>query len=410
MRVVILGNSAAAAGCVEGLRQRDAASKITLVAREPHHIYSRPLISYLLCGRTDERRMKYRPDDWYARQGVTALLGQSAEHVDAAARTVTLGDGQTLPYDKLLIATGARPFVPPVPGLQEVRSRFAFMTLADARALAQAVTPQSRVFIMGAGLIGLKCAEGLLGRAGSITVADLAGHVLPSILDEAGAQVVQNHLLAQGLSLILGDSVTAFEGNTAVLASGRRAPFDVLVVAVGVRPNTELAREAGARVERGVITDGFGRTSLPGVYAAGDCTEAVDAATGARKIMALLPNAYMQGEAAGLHMAGAEAPFDRAIPMNAMGLFGLHMVTAGDYVGESETLDAGPGGYKRLFWQDGALKGYIIVGDVRRAGIYTALIREQTPLNEIDFDLVKQRPQLMAFSRADRAKKLGGVV
>lgn len=327
MRVVILGNSAAAAGCVEGLRQRDAASKITLVAREPHHIYSRPLISYLLCGRTDEQRMKYRPNDWYARQGVTALLGQSAEHVDAAARTVTLGDGQTLPYDKLLIATGARPFVPPVPGLQEVRSRFAFMTLADARALAQAVTPQSRVFIMGAGLIGLKCAEGLLGRAGSITVADLAGHVLPSILDDAG-----------------------------------------------------------------------------------DCTEAVDAATGARKIMALLPNAYMQGEAAGLHMAGAEAPFDRAIPMNAMGLFGLHMVTAGDYVGESETLDAGPGGYKRLFWQDGALKGYIIVGDVRRAGIYTALIREQTPLNEIDFDLVKQRPQLMAFSRADRAKKLGGVV
>ena len=186
-------------------------------------------------------------------------------------------------------------------------------------------------------------------------------------------------------------------------------PFDIVVVAVGVRPNTALLEQAGAQVQRGVVTDDHQRTSLPDVYAAGDCTESYDVSTGSHRVLALLPNAYRQGESAGIDMAGGEQAYTGAIPMNAIGFFGLHLITAGTYTGEAYVHVDGQN-YKKLFYADGVLKGYIMIGDVNQAGIYTALIREQTPLDTIDFSLICEKPGLMAFSKTDRKKKLGGAV
>ena len=183
-------------------------------------------------------------------------------------------------------------------------------------------------------------------------------------------------------------------------------PFDVLVIAVGVRPNIELLKEAGADCGRGVIVDEHSRTSLKDVYAAGDCTQCSILSSGESRILALLPNAYMQGETAGRSMAGEEARFVQAVPMNSMGVLGLHMVTCGVYEGQSVISDA-DGKYKRLFVKDGVLKGYIMLGDVERAGIYTSLIREEIPLSGINFELLAQAPQLMAFSSQYRRSKLG---
>ena len=150
------------------------------------------------------------------------------------------------------------------------------------------------------------------------------------------------------------------------------------------------------------------RTSLADVYAAGDCRESRDVTTGQERVLALLPNAYMQGHSAGVNMAGGSEVFDKAIAMNALGLFGLHAITAGSYIGTPrEHVDANQ--YKKLFVQDGRLKGYILLGDVERAGIYTALIREQTPLSQVDFDLIFEKPQLMAFSRSERVRRMGGL-
>ena len=161
MKYVIIGNSAAAVGCVEGIRQIDKESPITLIASEPHHTYSRPLISYLLYGHTDEQRMKYRPDSFYADNGVETMLGETVTAIDPKGKTVTLESGKVVSYDKLMVATGSRPFVPPIEGLDKVEKKFSFMTLDDAHALDAALNKDSRVLIMGAGLIGLKCAEGL---------------------------------------------------------------------------------------------------------------------------------------------------------------------------------------------------------------------------------------------------------
>lgn len=407
MNYVIIGNSAAAVGCIEGIRSVDPKGKITVISREPYHTYSRPLISYLLCGKTDEERMKYRGDDFYEKNQVSALLGTAVNKIEPDKKCVVLESGQEVPYDKLLIATGSRPFIPPMEGLDGVDRKYTFMSLDDAKALEGALTPESRVLVIGAGLIGLKCVEGISGKVKEITVVDLADRILPSILDEAGSRIMQDHIEGHGVRFYLSDSVSAFSGNTAKLKSGVEIGFDILVVAVGVRPNVELAAEAGAEVNKGILTDDRCAATLNHVFAAGDCTESRDITTGGHRVLALLPNAYMQGETAGVNMAGGEKRYQKAIPMNAIGFFGLHIITAGSYDGDAYVTQ-GEGTYKKLVTRNGVMKGYILIGDVARAGIYTSLIREQTALDTIDFDLIKERPQLMAFTARDRAVKLGG--
>ena len=198
-----------------------------------------------------------------------------------------------------------------------------------------------------------------------------------------------------------------FHGNEATLKSGKIISFDILVVAVGVRPNTQIAADAGCHVGRGITIDCRSATSVTDIYAAGDCCECRDLTTGTDRILAILPNAYLQGETAGVNMAGGEKSFDKAIPMNAIGFFGLHIITAGSYDGEVWAEQSGDT-YKKLVSKDGLLRGFILIGDVARAGIYTSLIREQTPLDTIDYELIKRKPQLMAFTMQQRAVKLGG--
>lgn len=405
MKYVIIGNSAAAIGCVEGIRQIDKDGKITIISNEPHHTYSRPLISYLLYGKTDEQRMKYRPDSFYADNNVETMLGRTVKKINTEHQKVVLDDNTVVGYDRLMVATGSKPFIPPMDGLDKVKHKFTFMTLDDAHALQKKLKPSAKVLIVGAGLIGLKCAEGIADKVESITVVDLADRILPSILDETGSEIVKSHIEEKGIKFILSDSVKKFTSSKAVLNSGEEVEFDILVIAVGVRPNVELVKEIGGDVNRGILTDKNCKTSIKHIYAAGDCTESYDITTEQMKIMALLPNAYMQGETAGIHMAGGEKPYDKAIPMNAIGFFGLHIITAGSYDGEAYITSEGKN-YKKLVTKDGLLKGFILIGAVERAGIYTSLIREQKPLDTLDFELIKEKPQLMAFSRADRDKSL----
>ena len=409
MKYVLIGNSAAAVACVEGIRQRDREGDITMVTNEPYHTYSRPLISYLLAGKTDRERMKYRPDDFYEKNRCELIAGVSADHLEPKRKTVVLSDGRELPYDRLLVAAGSSPAVPPIKGLEAVENMTTFLSLDDALRLEEMLTPFSRVLILGAGLIGLKCAEGIAGKAKSITVVDMADHILPSILDQEASAPVQRRLEEHGIEFVLSDVAQELYPDRAVLKSGRGIRFDILVMAVGVRPNVRLVQNAGGAVKRGIVTDSRGQTSIPDVYAAGDCTESRDITTGEEKVLALLPNAYLQGECAGINMAGGNQSYDKAIPMNSIGFFGLHLMTAGSCGGEVY-LEKNGGNYKKLFVRENRLAGYILIGDVARAGIYTSLIREQTPLSALDFELIRQKPQLMAFSRTKRNEMLGGNV
>ena len=152
------------------------------------------------------------------------------------------------------------------------------------------------------------------------------------------------------------------------------------------------------------------RTTLPDVYAAGDCTQGLDSSCGEKKVLALLPNAYMQGRCAGVNMAGGEDVFDKAIPMNSIGFFGLHIMTAGSYA-NAELVECGKGDHvRRLYVRDGLLCGFILVGDTSRAGIYTSMIRDKVPLDSVNFDLLKESATSAAFSCEKRRNKFGSVV
>lgn len=409
---VIIGNGTAAVGCIEGIRSIDREGSITVISKECHHVYCRPLISYYLENKTDTERMKYRPDDFYEKNGCTVLYGREAVKIDAVGKTVELDNGEFLSYDTLCNATGSVPFVPPMAGLDTVHSKFNFMTLDDALALEKAVSPESRVLIIGAGLIGLKCAEGLSKKVGSITVCDLADRVLSSILDVDGAAIMQKHLEKNGISFMLGDSISLFNENHAIMKSGRGCDFDILVLAVGVRAETSLLKDIGAECGRGIVVNEKMQTSVKDVYAAGDCTESVDVSDGKVKIMALLPNAYMQGKCAGQNMAGGDAVFDNAIPMNSIGFFGVHSMTAGSRDEENGEVytEIDDGSLKKLYTKNGKLTGFILIEKTDRAGIYTNMIRNAIPLDTVDFEKMKKIPNLFAFSEEYRRKKLGGVV
>lgn len=411
---VIIGNGVAAAGCIEGIRSADKGSKITVISEEKYPVYSRPLISYYLEGKTTINKMNYRSESYYEDNGCDVIYGKKAVDIDNKAKSVTLDDGAKIDYDSLCIATGSSPFVPPFDGLSSVENKFFFMTIDDTLSLEKVLTKDSKVLIVGAGLIGLKCAEGILGRVAKITVCDLADRVLSSILDNECAALMQKHLEKNNIGFMLGDTVVKFDKNKAEMKSGKTVDFDILVLAVGVRANIEIFKNIGGDTNRGILVNESMETSVPDIYAAGDCTEGDDISLGDKRVLAILPNAYMQGFCAGQNMAGENARFDKAIPMNSIGFFGLHAMTAGSYFDENsggeifeEKTD---GGIKRLYTKDGLLTGYIIIGDVARCGIYTALIREKTPIESLNTDLLYKNPSLSIFFSETRRKKLGGVI
>ena len=403
MQYVIIGNSTAATFAIEGIRAVDKAGSITVISDETRPAYGRPLISYYLYGRIKLENTDYRSASFYTDNGVTVKYGVRAEKIDPEKKNVALSDGSTIGYDKLLVATGSSPLVPPAEGLDTVPYR-TFMTMDSALALEKELSPEKRVLVVGAGLIGLKCVEGVLDRVGSVTVVDLAARILPSILDEEGSAIVQERLEARGVNFILGDCAVRYAPGLATLRSGKEVPFDILVIAAGVRPNVSLVREAGGAVNRGIVVNDRQETTIPDVYAAGDNCESYDICSGTRRILALLPNAAFQGETAGRNMAGGDAAFDKAAPFNALGLFDTHIATAGVYEGEAYT-DTSEG-YKKLFVKDNKLVGFILIDCIERAGIYTSLIREQTPLDTVDFELLKKNPVLMAFARGTREEYL----
>lgn len=408
MKYVIIGNAAAGIGTVEGIREYDKNGEILIISDEKYDTYSRPLISYWLKEAVTEENMRYRNADFYEKNNVKTMLDTKVIAIDPDKKEVVIEGGENVPYDKLMVATGSKPFVPPMQGMEKIAKKFSFMKKDDAKAVKEAVFDSARVLIVGAGLIGLKAAEALEHYNAKMTVVDLANRILPSILDEAASEIMQKHIESKGVRFILNTSVSEFSENSAKLSNGETVDFDMVILAVGVRPNVELIKEAGGNVGRGIITDNRQQTSLKNIYAAGDCTESYDISIEANRILAILPNAHNQGVVAGKNMAGKEAYYLNAFPMNAIGFFGLHIITAGSYDGEPVVETDGTN-YKKLVVKDKQLKGFILMGKyIKRAGIYTSLIREHITADECDYELMLKAPQMMAFNRERRNDKLAG--
>lgn len=410
-KYLIIGNSAAGIGAVEGIRSVDPLGRILVISDETYHTYSRPLISYLIEGKVDREHMRYRNEDFYDDYGVQTMLGVKVLSIDPEDKAVLLDSGEVINYDKLLLATGSHPFVPPIEGKDKAKNATTFTTLDNALFIEDIIETCKKenhlpkVVILGAGLIGLKAAEALQDKSESITVLDLADRIMPSVFDENASAVMKEHLESKGIDVRLKTSISEIGDLKVILTDGNELDYDILVLAVGTRPASELAESAGLAVDRGIITDKTQKTSNKNIYAAGDCTKSFDISSGIEKNMAILPNAFMQGETAGKNMAGERAETKDLFPINSMGLLGLYMLTAGTYEGEPIIVES-PEAYKEFFIKDNVLKGYIIIGTCQRSGIYTDLIRNQTNLETVDLESLLEEPGLVSFGKDIRKQNL----
>src|SRR3990172_10892086 len=388
-RYVMVGNSAGAIGAIEAIRQVDTDGAIVVVSDEPYPAYSRPEISEYLAGRTTLERMLFRPPDFYEQSGVEAILGVAASGLDVRERRLELADGSGITWDRLLLATGGRPTVPPIPGADR-EGIFTFTTLADAERIRAALAPGCRTVVIGAGLIGLSLAHALVHRGVSVTMVELLDRPLANALDLEAARVVERKLREAGVELVFGQTVAEVMGRpdddthvgSVRLQDGRRLPCDLLAIAIGVTPRTDLAAKAGLTVNRGIVVDRRMVTSHPDVYACGDVAEAFDFVHGAERVTPIWPNAYIGGRVAGFNMAGRETGHAGGTGMNALSYFGLAIVSAGlQEPGdgpEFETLVSSDAeaAYRKVVLREGRVAGLTFVSDIEKSGIVFGLMRD----------------------------------
>ncbi|HEX9079622.1 MAG TPA: FAD-dependent oxidoreductase, partial [Desulfuromonadaceae bacterium] len=392
MNYVIVGNSVAAVGAIRAIRALDQQGTITVISRERHNAYGRPLISYLLGGLITEKRMAYLPEDFYEQHRINLLLEAEVTAVDTTAKKVKLAGGDVIPYDRLLLATGGDPFVPPIEGMADKDRVFTFTTWDDAAKLKGIAGDIDRAVVIGGGLIGLKAAEGLNLIDKSVTVVELADRVLSSAFDRPAGKVVARKMKANGIDVITEDTVVRIEGEGAeisgvTLKSGDFIPCDTVVVAIGVRPAAGFLAGSGIEVNRGIVVDNTMRTSAADVYAAGDVAEAADFFSGQKNPMPIWPDAYIQGDIAGTAMAGGDKRYEGGLAMNSIEFFKVSTISMGvtnpKDPSEYEILtyqDIHNYQYRKIVLQDNRLVGAVLVGNVDRAGIFAGLIREKADM------------------------------
>jgi ferredoxin-nitrate reductase len=354
----------------------------TLVGREPELPYNRVLLSRLLAGGMGEGEVVLRPGPWYEQREARLRTGVAVESLDLEARRAVLGDGSAVDYDQLVIATGSRPALPPIEGLETARA-VAFRSLADVRSMLARAAPRRRAVVVGGGLLGVEAARGLRERGMSVTVVEVSERLMPAQLDPLGASLLERALRSLGIEVLTGRRIAAVTGsNTAesvLLADGEELPADLVVVAAGIRPDVELATAAGLEVKRGVVVDDEMRASKPGVWAVGECAEHRDSVYG------LWAPVLAQAKTAGASLAGRPAGFHGAAAATTLKVSGVDLFCAGSPEAEHEddevlTLDSRRGLYRRLVLRDGRLRGAILLGDLSHAHHLRTLLGSGAPV------------------------------
>ncbi len=385
MKYVIIGNSFAGMFAVEAIRRHDAEGDVLVVSREPQHVYSRAMIHEMLSGVVEEPMVYLRGWDFYEKMRVRTLLGSQATAIDPDNQTVTIADAP-IDYDRLLLATGGAPFVPAIDGLDDV-DYYTFTTLGEAQRLKRACNARKSVVVLGAGLIGLQCAEALRHLGMNVTVVEMADSVLPMALDAEASDIVERELDGEGISVRTGNTIEKVLGKAGcptacVLKSGEEVACDVLVIAVGVRPDVSMAKEAGLTVERGIVVNNRMQTSKENVFAAGDCAQGPEIISGVTMNIPVIPVASMQGMTAGYNMAGVERHYRGGMQLNALQFGEVQIISYGfikdDRGAEVFTRhDPDRKIYRKVIVKDGLITGALFVKDVDRAGLFRHLIENR---------------------------------
>jgi nitrite reductase (NADH) large subunit len=375
-RLVVIGNGMAGLRFLERLASHAPDRfDVTAVGSEPSPAYNRVLLSSLLANEIDEKSCRFRDRRWYLQQGVRLITGAPATAIDLAEREVRVGDLTLLPFDRIVLATGSLPIRLPKPGM-DLPGVMTFRDLADVAAIRSAAKAGTRAVVIGGGLLGLEAAFGLVRSGAETTLVHVMDRLMERQLDGRAAALVKAATERRGIRVLLDADTLAIEGNARAeavrLADGRVLPADLVVVAVGVRPATDLAREAGLDVKRGIVVGDALETSAPGIYAIGECAEHRGIAYG------LVEPAYEQADVLARRFGQANLIYEGSVLATSLKVSGVPVFSAGDIHDDDNTIvftDPGTATYRKLVVRDGRLVGALLVGDVAEGAWYLNLIR-----------------------------------
>ncbi len=388
--LIIVGNGMAATRLADELSQRALGRySLAVVGDEPRLAYNRVLLSPLLAGEIGEPEIELKPAAWWRSRGVSMLYGKPVTRIDRATKSVTLADGLVLPYGKLVLATGSRPLMPPVPGL-ELPGVASFREVADVALFRMVAATGARVVVIGGGLLGLEAAYGLARIGGKVTVLHLADRLMERQLDREGAGLLAGEIAAHGIAIRLNCTAERFVGKERVeaveLTDGSVIPADLVVVAIGVRPRVDLAVAAGLDVNRGIDVDDGLASSDPAIFAIGECAEHRGLVYG------LVEPAYEQARVLATRLAGGTARYTGSLLATNLKVSGVGVFSAGSVEpGEGDEVlllrDPAMGIYRKFVLRDGRLAGCVLVGDTQGALFYLGLIRSGQDISAIRADL-----------------------
>jgi nitrite reductase (NADH) large subunit len=385
--LVVIGNGMAGMRTVEELHKlAPELYQITVFGAEPHGNYNRILLSPVLAGEKKMDDIMLHTREWYAQHGITLHAGDPVEQIDRRRRLVRARSGLEVKYDRLLIATGSRPFIIPVPG-HELPGVLAFRDIQDVETMLAMARNHRHAVVIGGGLLGLEAANGLQRQGMDVTVVHVSSVLMNQQLDQPAAQLLQKALEAKGLRFLMNAQTAEITGPDRVtgvrFADGSTIPADLVVMTAGVRPNIALAQSAGLHCERAIVVDDTLQTYDPRIYAVGECVQHRSATFG------LVAPIWEQARVAGAHLAGAgHRRYVQQTSPTRLKVTGVDLYSVGDFIGGegSEDLvlrDPRRGVYKRLVLKDGRVVGAVLYGDVQDGPWYFDLIQKGTDIGAI---------------------------
>jgi len=395
-KLVVVGNGMAGARTVEEILARDGAAQfdITMFGDEPYGNYNRILLSNVLNGTQDPRDIFLNPLEWYSEHGIELRAGQRVASIDRANKTVTAADSSQLSYDKLIIATGSRPFIPPMQGLkgedgEDKPGVFAFRTLDDCHKIAGYAVKCRRAAVIGGGLLGLEAARGLLNYGVEVHVVHLAGHLMEAQLDAEAGAILRRTMERMGVHIHLEKATTDVLGEEGVTGlqfkDGETLDCDMVVISTGIKPNVEIARECGLTVERAVVVDDQMRSVDDNdVYVVGECAQHDG------RVYGLVAPLWEQGQALADHITGKNphAAYRGSKIATKLKVMGVELASMGLVNPAKDTdevvrfAEPNRGIYKKLIIRDGILHGAILLGDTSKAAHLMQCFDRSTPLPE----------------------------
>jgi nitrite reductase (NADH) large subunit len=389
VKFIIIGNSAAGVSAAETLKKIKPSCKISIIGDEPYKAYLRCMLKNVLSQEKDINDIYYKKDAFYDRKGLKTYIGVRATSIVPYEKKVLLENGDSLSYDKLLIATGAA-HVPL--GIENETSEniFYFRSYDDAKKASHAAKNAKSAVIIGAGPSGIGAAEILNKKGIKTAVIERESHILPNNSDNISSQIIQNNLSQNGISFILSAKPEKFVSdkkglNSVILDTGDEVPADIALISTGVKPCVSLIKDAGGDADWGIKVDEFLETSISDIFAAGDCIELTDSITKKAFPSAFWHYAVEQGRYAAYNMAGIYRKYAFFLKNMTAANFGkIPFISVGSVDLECESIFFKDGVvFRKFFIKDDRLIGYILTCDIKSAGVYTALIKKQTSLKKL---------------------------